>query len=133
MDEEISFLTGNMVGGGVDTTASTTITFLLAMCAFPDVQKKAQVEIDAITGTSRMPSWENKAGLPYICACVNESLRWRTVTILGGIPHCPSEDDVYRGYRIPAGIWITGNLWVIHRGLKDFPGPGVFRPERFMD
>ena len=138
-DEEISFLTGNMIGGGVDTTASTTITFLLAMCAFPDVQRKAQAEIDAVVGgrdgdaSSRMPDWIDEAALPYIRACVDESLRWRTVTILGGIPHAPSQDDVYGDYHIPQGTWITGNLWAIHRDPKEFPEPDVFKPERFLD
>ncbi|EXJ65597.1 uncharacterized protein A1O5_11124 [Cladophialophora psammophila CBS 110553] len=132
-DEEISFLTGNMIGGGVDTTASTTVTFVLAMCAFPEVQKKAQKFIDDVVGTERLPDWTDEAQLPYIRACVEEALRWRTVTILGGIPHAPSQDDVYGDYIIPKGTWITGNLWVIHRNPNDFPDPDIYRPERFIN
>ena len=131
-DEEISFLTGNMIGGGVDTTASTTITFILAMCAFPEVQKKAQQLIDEVVGSDRLPEWEDEANLQYIRACVDESLRWRTVTILGGIPHAPSEDDVYGDYYIPKGTWITGNLWAIHRNPSEYPDPDEFKPERFI-
>lgn len=131
-DEEISFLTGNLVGGGVDTTASTTLNFILAMCAFPDVQRKAQEEIDAVVGSSRIPSWEDEAQMPYIRACVNEALRWRTVTILAGIPHCCSQDDEYKGYLIPKGAWITGNMWAIHRNAREFPDPDEYKPERFI-
>ncbi len=132
-DEEISFLTGNMIGGGVDTTASTTITFILAMCAFPEVQKKAQAIIDQVVGGDRLPDWSDEAELSYIRACVDEALRWRTVTILGVIPHAPSQDDVYRGYLIPKGTWITGNLWAIHRNPNEYPNPDVYRPERFLE
>lgn len=130
-DEEISFLTGNLIGGGVDTTASTTIAFILAMCAFPEVQKKAQDSIEKAVG-DRMPDWEDEQNLAYIRACVEETLRWRTVTVLGGIPHAPIQDNEYRGYHIPKGTWITGNIWSIHRDPKCFPDPDVFKPERFM-
>ncbi|KAJ4246879.1 hypothetical protein NW762_013431 [Fusarium torreyae] len=131
-DKEISFLTGNLIGGGVDTTASTTITFIFAMCAFPEVQKKAQAYIDKVVG-ERLPDWDDEPDLRYVRACVEETLRWRTVTILGGIPHAPIQDDIYRGYHIPKGTWITGNMWSIHRNPSCFPGPDVYRPERFMD
>ena len=131
-DEEISFLTGNMIGGGVDTTASTTITFILAMCAFPEVQKKAYRVIQEAVGSERMPDWSDEADLQYIRACVDEALRWRTVTILGGIPHASNQDDVYKDYLIPKGTWITGNLWAIHRDPNEFPEPDVYRPERFI-
>lgn len=129
-DAEISFMTGNLIGGGVDTTASTTISFILAMCAFPEVQKRAQVAIDEVV-QDRMPDWTDEPKLEYIRACVDETLRWRTVTILGGIPHAPSQDDTYRGYFIPKGTWITGNNWAIHRNPREYPEPDAFKPERF--
>lgn len=132
-EEEISFLTGNMIGGGVDTTASTTVTFILAMCAFPEVQRKAQKAIDEVVGSGRLPDWTDEEKLPYVRACVEEALRWRTVTILGGIPHSPSQDDEYNGYLIPKGTWITGNLWAIHRNPNEYPEPDEYKPERFIE
>jgi cytochrome P450 len=131
-EDEISFLTSNLIGGGVDTTASTTITFIFAMCAFPRVQKEAQRMLDKVLG-KRCPTWSDEVDLPYIRACVEESLRWRTVTVLGGIPHAPIQDDVYQGYQIPKGTWITGNMWSIHRDPQCFPDPDEFKPERFLD
>ena len=132
-DEDISSLTANMIGGGVDTTTSTTVTLILAMCVFQDVQRKAQEELERVVGQRRMPEWSDEDSLPYIRAVVNEALRWRTVTILGGIPHAPIRDDEYNGYLIPKDTAITGNLWAIHRNPRDFPDPDVFRPERFLD
>ncbi|KAE8313537.1 cytochrome P450 [Aspergillus transmontanensis] len=132
LDEEIAFLTGNLIGGGVDTTSSTTISFIFAMCAFPDVQQKAYAEIDRVVGDNRMPDWSDEENLPYCRALVSECLRWRTVTILGGIPHAPVQDDVYEGYTIPKGTWIAGNMWSIHRNPRDFPDPDRFKPERFL-
>ncbi|KAH8806048.1 cytochrome P450 [Xylogone sp. PMI_703] len=132
-DGEIGTLTSNLIGGGVDTTSGSIISFILAMCVWPEIQRKAQEEIDRVVGKERSPTWEDEPSLPYITACVTEVLRWRTVTILGGIPHAPIKDDEYRGYLIPAGTPVGGNVWAIHRNPREFPAPDSFRPERFLN
>ena len=48
--------------------------------------RKAQAELDAIVGRDRLPSFEDKEKLPYICAMVNEVLRWRPAAPLGMYP-----------------------------------------------
>ncbi len=133
-DLEVAGLAGNLLGGGVDTTSSTMISCILAMACFPEVQKKAQAELDAVVGHERAPSWEDfdTKSLPYITAVVKEVLRWRTVTVLGGIPHANTKDFEYQGYHFPAGTNVTGNMWAIHRNPRDFPDPDSFRPERFV-
>lgn len=132
-DDEIAGLTANLIGGGVDTTSSSIITFILAMIVHPEVQRKAQEEVDSVVGQERGPDWSDEDRLPYVKAVVSETLRWRTVTILGGIPHAPTQDDVFRGYLIPKGTAITGNVWAIHRHPREFPDPDRFRPERFYN
>jgi cytochrome P450 len=133
-DVEVAGLTANLIGGGVDTTSSTMISCILAMAAFPEVQKKAQAEIDSVVEDGTSPSWEDIDGrLPYCIALVKEVLRWRTVTILAGIPHANTVDFEYRGYHFPAGTNITGNIWAIHRHPREFPDPDNFRPERFLN
>ena len=106
--KEVGNLTGNLVGGGVDTTSSSMITMILAMCCFPRVQQKAYDEIERVVGSDRLPNYDDE--LPYIDVLVNEVLRWRTVTVLGGIPHAPVQDDEYNGFRIPKDTWILGNV-----------------------
>lgn len=60
--------------------------FILAMIAYPEVQKKAQEELDAVVGRDRMPTFADRDSLPYINACVREALRWRALTPMGA-PH----------------------------------------------
>ncbi|KAI1624415.1 cytochrome P450 [Exophiala viscosa] len=132
-DEDVAGLTANLIGGGVDTTSSSIITTILAMCAFPEAQREAHEELDRVVGRDRSPALSDETSLPYISAIVEEALRWRTVTVLGGIPHAPTHDDVYRGFHIPAGTPIIGNVWAIHRHPREFPDPDVFRPERFLN
>ncbi|KAH8772504.1 cytochrome P450 [Diaporthe sp. PMI_573] len=132
-DDEVSALTTNLLGAGVDTTSGTLTSAILALCLFPEVQAKAQAEMDTVLG-GRSPTWEDLDGgrLPYTSALAREILRWRTVTILGGIPHAPVCNDTYRGYLIPKGIQLTCNTWAIHRNPGYFPEPDAVRPERYL-
>jgi len=52
------------------------------MTLFPDVQKKAQAEIDAVVG-DRLPSFADRDSLPYIEAIAKEVLRWNVVVPTG--------------------------------------------------
>jgi len=53
------------------------------MNLYPDVMRKAQVELDAVVGRDRLPTFEDKDNLPYIRAILKETLRWRPVGPLG--------------------------------------------------
>jgi len=53
------------------------------MTLFPDVQKKAQAEIDAVIGPDRLPSFADQDSLPYIDALAKEALRWHAVIPTG--------------------------------------------------
>ena len=54
------------------------------MTMYPEVQRKAQAEIDQIVGNSRLPDFSDEAALPYVQAVLKEALRWHPVTPLGG-------------------------------------------------
>ncbi|KAK5657891.1 hypothetical protein OQA88_2440 [Cercophora sp. LCS_1] len=130
---ELSGLTGNLFGAGADTSSSTLVTFVLACCAFPEAMRKAQAEIDRVVGPTRSPHWDDSPNLPYVNALVKEVFRWRSVAIIGGQPHSPTQDDVYNGWLIPAGSWVQGNVWAIHHHEREFPEPDRFCPERFIE
>ncbi|GAA5899096.1 hypothetical protein JCM6882_004616 [Rhodosporidiobolus microsporus] len=132
-DQEFGLLTGGIFGAGVDTTSGTIIAFVLAMVTHPEVQRKAQEELDRVVGLTRSPSFADEHSLPYCRALVKETLRWRPVGVLGGTPHASSEDDTYEGFHIPAESTILCVTWAINRDEYYFPEPDVFRPERYLD
>ena len=45
----------------------------------PDVQRKAQAEIDAVVGQDRLPNFSDQAKLPYVNAIIKETLRWHPI------------------------------------------------------
>ena len=55
----------------------------LAMVLFPEVQKKAQAELDAIIGSERLPTLSDRRSLPYMEALLKEIHRWHVVSPLG--------------------------------------------------
>ncbi|KAH9164504.1 cytochrome P450 [Lactarius sanguifluus] len=114
---------GTMYLGGADTTVSALETFVLAMTLYPDVQRKAQTEIDQLVGNSRLPEFWDQDGLPYVDAVLKEVLRWHPVTPLA-VPHKVMESDTYEGYYIPAGGCYT--IPAV------FAEPGQFYPERWL-
>jgi len=80
----------------VHQTTSSITTFLLTMVLFPEVQKRVQAELDSVVGRKRLPTFEDRASLPYLEATIKESLRFHPPTPLG-IAHRLSEDDVVQG------------------------------------
>jgi cytochrome P450 len=49
----------------------------------PEVQKRAQIEVDGATGGKRLPLMSDREKLPYVNALVKELGRWYTVVPLG--------------------------------------------------
>lgn len=131
-DEEISSLSGNLFGAGSDTSSSTLVTFVLACCAFPEALAPAWAELDRVVGPRRSPHFDDEPELPYVRAFVREVLRWRSVAIIGGQPHAPTRDDRYRGWLIPRGTWVQGNVWAMHHHEREFPDPDRFNPNRYL-
>lgn len=132
-DDQAAYISGTLLEAGSDTTSSTLYGFVQAMVLFPEVQKKAQDEIDRVVGTDRLPTMEDEPNLQYIRGCVKESLRWMPTTLLGAVPHAVTKDDEYMGYHIPQGAGVLNNVYTINMDAKRFPEPRRFNPDRYKD
>ena len=84
-----------------------TLFCVLAMAMHPEVQQKAQRQLDEVLGLTRLPTFEDSDALPYIHAIALEVLRWRPPAPLG-LPHCVMKDDEYNSFLIPKGSLIVG-------------------------
>ncbi|KAJ8079622.1 hypothetical protein PM082_011209 [Marasmius tenuissimus] len=120
-----------MYFAGADTTVSTLTTFFLAMLANPEAQRRAQQEIDRVVPKGHLPDFSDHDSLPYIAAIVKETFRWQNVLPMG-VLHCLDEEDVYNGYRLPAGSVVVTNIWAMLHDETVYPDPFSFKPERFL-
>ncbi|KAI0340899.1 CyP450 monooxygenase [Trametopsis cervina] len=125
------YASGIAYAAGSDTTLSLLETFFCMMAALPEVQKKAQHELDDIVGRERLPSYEDRNSLPYIQAVILECVRWLPVIPLGS-PYRVTQDDHYGGYFLPEGTEIIPVSTCLTAHPKDCPEPERFNPDRFL-
>ncbi|KAK7000164.1 cytochrome P450 [Favolaschia claudopus] len=138
-ESTVKNVAANMYIAGVDPIAHTLVVFILAMVLNPQVLKRAQGEVDVMLEVQNkrgeLPDFDDEEALPYVAAVVREVIRWRPVAPVGG-PHRLSTDDEYKGYHIPAGSLVFGNVWAILRDEVHFklygPDTESFNPERFL-
>ncbi|KAG9074359.1 hypothetical protein FS749_014092 [Ceratobasidium sp. UAMH 11750] len=126
---ELAFI---LFAGGTDTVTNAMLVFFTAMLLFPEVQAKAQREIDLVVGPNRLPTMEDRDRLPYVGRLAEEVLRWRPVAP-NALPHVCYKDDIYKGYRIPKGAVVIGNVWAMCHNPEVYNDPETFEPDRFLD
>ncbi|CAE6502788.1 unnamed protein product [Rhizoctonia solani] len=131
-EDRIKWAVGSLYGGAMDTTTSSILVFILAMIQNPDVQAKAQEEIDTVIGDYRLPEMEDQDSLPYVGRIIKEVFRWRPAAPLG-VPHACAEDDIYKGYLIPKGAVVMSNTWAMCNDPEVYSDPESFNPDRFID
>jgi len=131
-DEElIANVAGVSYAAGAGTSVAGMLSLILALVLHPQVQQKAQAELDSVLG-DRLPTFEDKSRLPYVVALCNEVKRWRPPLPLA-IPHLLTQDDVYGKYYLPKGSLVIGNAWSILRDERIYgQNTESFQPERFL-
>lgn len=73
----VNYLFGEMVEAGAESTANQLLTLIQALALNPHIQSKARLELDAVCGTDRAPTFSDFEKCPYINCIVKEGMRWR--------------------------------------------------------
>ncbi|KAK1226322.1 hypothetical protein PQX77_010707 [Marasmius sp. AFHP31] len=128
--EMMGYLGGVLLEGGSDTSSGFLQSVILLMIAFPEVQKRAQAELDRVVGPHRLPTLEDFSELPYVRAVIQEVQRFRPVAPL--IPHGTTASEEYKGYLIPKDTVIFVNTWGIFHDPEMYENPEAFNPDRFL-
>jgi len=71
-DVEVMYIAWEFITAGTDTTSATIHWLVLLLANHPEVQKRAQTEIDSLC-KGRPVTIEDQDKLPYVNACVKES------------------------------------------------------------
>ncbi|XP_010257993.1 PREDICTED: cytochrome P450 78A5 [Nelumbo nucifera] len=131
-DSDMIAVLWEMIFRGTDTVAILLEWILARMVLHPDIQAKAQSEIDSVVGSTRSVSDSDLPNLPYLQSIVKESLRvhppgpllsWARLAV----------HDVHIGENfIPAGTTAMVNMWAITHDEGIWSEPTEFKPERFM-
>ncbi|TRM59839.1 cytochrome P450 [Schizophyllum amplum] len=124
-----------LFGGGSHTTVWTIYALMKMLCLHPEVQARAQAEIDEVIGSNRLPQTSDKNPCHTCGPAVwkpSDGMLSSLLRFLLAIPHFATEDNAYDGYAIPKGSIVMANLWAISRDEREYPDPHNFKPERFL-
>ncbi|KAI8318815.1 cytochrome P450, partial [Martensiomyces pterosporus] len=119
---------------GSDTTANTLILTIHLLMLHPKYYKRAVSEVRSTFAANHLISFhEAKSQLPFIEACIYESLRFFPVTG-GQWPRVAPKDGVtLSGHFIPEGTEIYANLSGCNLNKKFWHEPHRFDPTRFLN
>ncbi|XP_048752205.2 probable cytochrome P450 12b2, mitochondrial isoform X2 [Ostrea edulis] len=116
--------------GGIDST-SNALTFLWhELASNQDKQERLFREIDSVVGKGNL-SKEALVDMPYLKACVKESLR-KNYPLSGGSFRLLNEENIIGGYQVPKGTGVMISLRNMSKSAKFYKDPDQFIPERFL-
>ncbi|KAI0092995.1 cytochrome P450 [Irpex rosettiformis] len=130
-ERALKLAAGMIFAAGFETTWHTVTILIAALLLHPEVQQRAQKEIDEVIGRNRLPDLNDRESLPYVQCVINEVSRWQPVVPVG-VPHRLMVDDIYNGMFIPKGSIIVANTRGMTWDEKRFHDPQQFKPERFL-
>jgi len=118
----------------LDMVSATQTMMAYYLATNPQVQANVHQEIDDVISGKYSGRIDNETVncLPYLSACVNETLRLAPPLIR---PErvCNKDWTSPDGkIRIKKGVTVMTPLWAIHRNPEYFPDPERFEPERFL-
>lgn len=122
-----------MIFRGTDTVAILLEWILARMVKHPDIQAKAQAEIESLVGSSRQVTDSDIPNLPYIRAIVKETLRMHPPGPLLSWARLAIHDTQIGPHFIPAGTTAMVNMWSITHDKEFWSEPVEFKPERFIE
>lgn len=135
---DIEAMVTGAVGAGSETVSCGLQSFVYYMNRLPGAWQKAQAEIDEAQkeGHCRDPvvSYDDAQKLPFMQACIKESLRIFTPVPMTLPRVAPPEGITIGDEHFAAGTIISVSPWVAHHS-KEFWGPDArdFRPSRWFE
>lgn len=94
--------------------------FLALIPSHPEIQARAQEELDRVIGRDRWPTAEDEQSLPYLRAVIKEVQRVHAPFWMA-TPHCTSQDFTYRGTFIPKDTVVVLNCYTLHHNEERYP------------
>lgn len=124
-----------ILAASADTLSRVTSVGLFHLLDNPHVLTRLREELDSCLpqkGATKHPSLNSLESLPYLTACIRESLRIAAV-VASRLPLvAPSTSLRYKEYVIPAGTPVSMTPSHILHDPRCFPDPESFKPERWL-
>ncbi|KAJ9654566.1 hypothetical protein H2198_006381 [Neophaeococcomyces mojaviensis] len=129
MDAEINI----MLNAGSTTTAIAVTNVMYHLLKHPEILAKLREEVDrALDPDEIIAPYDSVKNLPYLRACLDESLRIVSPTThnLGRVT--PPEGLQIMDEYIPGGVSVSIAAYIIHQDPAIYPEPEKYIPERWL-
>ncbi|XP_046627912.1 probable cytochrome P450 49a1 isoform X1 [Neodiprion virginianus] len=121
----------DMLHAGIDTTARSMENALVHLSTNSRAQRCLREELKLVLPEVDSPvSQEDVLKLPYLKACIKESMRI-TPTAIGSLREV-GKDVVLSGYQIPKGTVVAMYHVEASNSPEEFPEPQKYLPERWL-
>ncbi|KAK5070404.1 hypothetical protein LTR64_000075 [Lithohypha guttulata] len=116
-----------------DTTAIALTHVLYYLLKNPDRLRRLREEIDnCIESDTVIPAYADVKTLPYLKACLDESLRLSPPVSFGLERKTPPEGASINGEWVAGDVMVSVPAYVAHRDSSIFPDPEEYIPERWL-
>jgi cytochrome P450 len=120
---------------GSDTSGTVMRTAIIYITSNPSIYQRLQDEVMAVdVPTNEIISHARALELPYLNACIKETLRYYPVN--GGIlpKTVGPEGDTHKGVYLPPGTDVGICAWTVFRHNPIYgPDYAYYRPERWLE
>ncbi|KAH9471525.1 hypothetical protein Pst134EA_005420 [Puccinia striiformis f. sp. tritici] len=113
---------------GSDTTRTVLLAFFLYILKHPGCMEQLQAELMAAPDLSP----PTLSRLPYLNACLQETMRLQPPSPANLQRMCPPGGAVICGRHIPEGTKVRFSNYAIQRDERYFDDPDSFRPQRWL-
>lgn len=122
-----------MLNAGSDTTGIALTNVLYWLLKHPTCLAALRSELDTVLDDDEaVASYDKVKHLPYLRACLDESLRLTPPNTLGVPRLTPPQSMSIAGHWIPGNTTVHCSTYSLHRNEIIFPEPEVFKPERWL-
>lgn len=122
-----------MMNAGSTTTAIAMANVMYQLLKNPACMAKLREEIDSVLEDDEIVApYEKVKYLPYLRACLDESMRVFPPTSHGLTRATPPEGALILGEYVPGGVTVSIPAYVAHRDEQVFPEPEKYDPERWL-
>lgn len=121
-----------MMNAGTETTTAAFTNVLYLLYTHTEVLRKLRGELDAACGPEEVAPYDIVGKLPYLRACVEESLRVRPASSFGLPREVPAGGRMIGGQFIAGGVTVSVPTYSLLRDEEAFEQADQFIPERWL-
>jgi len=131
-DFQLEVLCNELFGAGGEPTSVTLKWAIRYLAKNPEVQRKAQEEMNQVVGENAKVTLADRQNMPYVQAMIMDLIRLSDIHPIG-VMHSPSRDTIIDGYHVPKGTFIFPNFHKVHRDTEFWDKPEELCPEHWLD